>query len=46
MRSAQKVGFLAPEEVPRWETLFDEVAASGSFLWQVTYILRSGMKMP
>jgi len=41
-RSAMKIGWFTEDEVVRWEMLYDEVAASGRFLWSVTFFLTTG----
>ncbi len=45
-RSAQAVGLLSDREVLRWETLLDEIVASGSFSWKVTYYVTTGIRSP
>jgi SAM-dependent methyltransferase len=43
-RSAMKIGWFTEEEVVRWETLYDEVADSGRFLWSVTFFISTAVK--
>ncbi len=43
-RGASSAGFMTNDEVARWETLYDEVVAKGTFLWSVTFFITSGRK--
>jgi len=43
-RSASSRGFMTPEEVTRWEMLYDQVVAAGKLLWSVSFFLTSGRK--
>ena len=44
VRRASSAGFMTNDEVARWETLYDEVVAKGTFLWSVTFFITSGRK--
>jgi len=43
-RTALAHGIMNDAEVQRWETLYDEVVAEGSFLWSVSFFITSGRK--
>lgn len=43
-RAAQRTGLLSDREVLRWEALFDETVSCGSFCWQVTFMLTTGLR--
>ncbi len=43
--TASRAGFMTNDEVARWETLYDQVVAKGSFLWSVTFFTTSGNKV-
>jgi ubiquinone/menaquinone biosynthesis C-methylase UbiE len=43
-RTAQTQGAMDDDEVRRWESLYDDVVASGRFRWSVSFFLTSGRK--
>jgi SAM-dependent methyltransferase len=44
--AAAGAGFMSDEEVALWLKEYDEVVASGSFLWSVTFFITSGTNRP
>ena len=43
-RTALADGMMSDAEVHRWESLYDEVVAEGSFFWAVSFFITSGRK--
>jgi hypothetical protein len=43
-RGALARGTMSDAEVLRWESSYDELVASGSFLWSVSFFITSGRK--
>jgi SAM-dependent methyltransferase len=42
-RTAMERGLMSVAEVRRWETLYDECATEGRFLWSVSFFITSGV---
>ena len=45
-RTALAHGMMSDAEVHRWETLYDEVVAEGTFSWAVSFFITSGASLP
>jgi SAM-dependent methyltransferase len=43
-RTACERGFMSESDVLRWDALYDEVVAAGSFEWSVSFFITSGRK--